>query len=212
MTKTCDPILLEEKQTKFLLKIDIEKPLDLQAIFQNNNPMYIEIGSGKGEFISEYALIHPEWNFIGFELKQKRVDISLRKLDLVRHNNVRLATFIIDENIAQIIPVNTIDGVFIQHPDPWPKRKHFRRRLVQQELLDALSKILKPGGFIQVSTDHEDYAQWIWKEFSTRDDYSSMSEEGISFKPMLDEHVITFYEREQRRLGFEPRHMLFKRK
>jgi tRNA (guanine-N7-)-methyltransferase len=211
MTKPYDTVLFQKKKERFLLMIDPEKPLDLAGIFQNSNPVYIEIGSGKGEFISEYALKHPQWNFIGFELKQKRVDIILRKLDLTMHGNVRVATFMIDSGIEKMIPANSITGVFIQHPDPWPKRKHFKRRLVQAALLDALSGIIKPGGFIQVSTDHADYAHWIWKEFDKRKDYNSLSADGISASPLLDEHIITFYEREQRRLGFEPQHMLFKR-
>jgi len=211
MTKTIDPLLLQAKIDKFMLTIDPENPLVLQDIFQNANPVYIEIGSGKGEFISEYALKHPQWNFIGFELKQKRVDIILRKLDVAAHSNVRLATFMIDNKIEKMIPAKSITGVFIQHPDPWPKRKHFKRRLVQADLLDALSVIIKPGGFIQVSTDHADYAHWIWKEFNKRQDYRSLSESGISASPLMDEHIITYYEHEQRRLGFEPQHMLFKK-
>ncbi len=211
MTKIVDTALLEAKNAKYIIKVDADKQLNLHEIFGNENPTYIEIGSGKGEFISEYALKHPEWNFIGFELKQKRVEIILRKLDLERHNNVRIATFMIDDKIENMIPANSITGVFIQHPDPWPKRKHFKRRLVQTSLLDALSRIIIPGGFIQVSTDHSEYAHWIWKEFSKRQDLISVSDNGISSSPLMDEHVTTYYEREQRRLGFEPQHMLFKK-
>ncbi|MFO7660842.1 MAG: tRNA (guanosine(46)-N7)-methyltransferase TrmB [Candidatus Cloacimonadaceae bacterium] len=208
--KTENPLLLKKRE-RFLLKIEPDKQFDLPAMFGNNNPVLIEIGSGKGEFISQYALLHPEQNFIGFEVRQKRIDIILRKLDLKQHNNVRLATFLIDVGIENIIPPKSIHGVFIQHPDPWPKRKHFKRRLVQQAFLDALSKIIRPGGFIQVSTDHEEYALWIWKEFSKRTDFLPKNVDKISTKPLLDEHIETFYEREQRRLGFEPKHMLFEK-
>ncbi len=201
----------QDKIVFFIIKIEPERVLDFETLFQNSNPVYLEIGSGKGEFISEYSLLHPEWNFIGFELKQKRIDITLRKLDISKHKNVRLASFMIDSAIEKIIPVDSVTGIFIQHPDPWPKRKHFKRRLVQQDFLDALSKIIKPGGFIQVSTDHENYAQWIWKEFSIRKDFSPAVAKGISLMPLLDEHIITYYEREQRRLGFEPKHMLFEK-
>lgn len=209
-TKTENPLLLKKREA-FLLKVEPDKQFDLPAIFGNNNPVLIEIGSGKGEFISQYALLHPEQNFIGFEVRQKRVDLILRKLDWETHKNVRLATFLIDAGIENIIPPKSIDGVFIQHPDPWPKRKHFKRRLVQQTFLDALSRIIKPGGYIQVSTDHEEYALWIWKEFSQRTDFLSKKVDKISTKPLLDEHIETFYEIEQRRLGFEPKHMLFEK-
>lgn len=209
--KINDTPLTQEKRDKYLIQINPDKPLDFIELFGNNNPVLIEIGSGKGEFISEYALLHPNQNFIGFELKQKRIDIILRKLDLNKHQNVKLATFMIDAKIESFITPNSVDGVFIQHPDPWPKRKHFKRRLVQQSLLDALAKIVKPQGFIQVSTDHNEYAHWIWKEFAKRQDFKPVISDGISEKPLLDEHIITYYEREQRRLGFEPKHMLFEK-
>jgi tRNA (guanine-N7-)-methyltransferase len=212
MTKLIEQPEFLEKQAYFLIPLEKGKMLDFQELFQNSNPVFLEIGSGKGEFISEYALLHPEWNFMGFELQQKRVDLIIRKLDLSRYQNVKLATCLIDKNVSSMIAENSVTGVFIQHPDPWPKRRHFKRRLVQQSLLDALTKIIQPGGFIQVSTDHAEYAQWIWKEFSKRQDFFPKLFDGLSDVPLLDEHIVTFYEREQRRLGFEPKHMLFEKR
>ena len=212
MTKLIETPEFLARKKYFLIRVEKGRQIDFVEIFGNSQPVYLEIGSGKGEFISEYPLLHPQWNFIGFELQQKRVEISLRKLDITKHPNVRMATFKIDHEIIRLFPKNSVSGVFIQHPDPWPKRKHFKRRLVQQSFLDALSTILKPGGMIQVSTDHEEYANWIWKAFSKREDFLPKQEGGISFEPLLDEHVTTFYEREQRRLGYEPRHMLFEKR
>jgi tRNA (guanine-N7-)-methyltransferase len=212
LTKLIETLEFLAKREYFLLKVTKDEALDFAGMFQNNHQVYLEIGSGKGEFITEYPLLHPEWNFIGFELKPKRVDIILRKLDLEKHLNVRVATFRIDRDIEKFIAPQTVAGVFIQHPDPWPKRRHFKRRLVQQDFLDALAKIIQPGGFIQVSTDHAEYAQWIWKQFLKRQDYVPKVSEAISPKPLLDEHIVTYYEREQRRLGFEPQHMLFEKR
>jgi tRNA (guanine-N7-)-methyltransferase len=210
--KTFDPALILAKNEKFLIKVDTEQVIDFTTLFGNNNATYIEIGSGKGEFISEYSLLHLDWNFIGFELKQKRVDITLRKLDLEKHHNVKLATLKIDSNIGKFIHEGNVAGIFIQHPDPWPKRAHFPRRLVQSSFVDILYRLLVPGGFVQISTDHADYAQWVWKIFVNRADFRSHVLEGISDKPLLDNHITTFYEREQRRLGFEPMHMLFEKR
>jgi tRNA (guanine-N7-)-methyltransferase len=212
MTKLVEQPEFLEKKSFFMIRVEKDNLLDFCSLFGNSNPVFLEIGSGKGEFISEYALLHPDWNFIGFEVRQKRVDLIIRKLEITKHPNVKLATLLIDDSISGMIPCNYVAGVFIQHPDPWPKRKHFKRRLVQQSLLDALSKIIQPGGFIQVSTDHAEYAQWIWKEFSKRNDFFPKLFDGLSDVPLLDEHVVTFYEREQRRLGFEPKHMLFEKR
>lgn len=211
MKKTFDPVMMAARSEQFLLKVEVDKVLDYQALFGNDHPVFVEIGSGKGEFISQYSLLHPEWNFIGFELKQKRVEIILRKLDPERQKNVKIATMCIDEKIVEFMAEGSLAGVFIQHPDPWPKRKHFPRRLIQVTFIDVLSRLIKKGGFLQISTDHEAYAQWTWKIMVNRRDFRSHVLEGISHSPLFDDHVTTFYEREQRRLGYEPMHMLFEK-
>lgn len=199
----------QKKKEFFLILVSKDFRLDFVSIFGNDNPIYLEIGSGKGEFLSEYSKLHPERNFMGFEVRQKRVDLIIRKLDPELHKNVRIATFLIDKEIDKIIPQHTVEGVIIQHPDPWPKRKHFKRRLFQQSFLDALAVIIKPGGSLHISTDHKEYAEWIRKEMVKRKDFTPIREEFFSEKPLLDDHIETFYEKEQRKLGFEPLHMLF---
>ncbi len=212
MNRKAEHTDLQARRGLFLIQVEKDRRLDLQSLFPNGRPVCLEIGCGKGEFISEYALLHPELNFIGFELKSKRVDIVLRKLNPDKHANVRLAALKVDTQITKYLPENSLQGVFIQHPDPWPKRRHFKRRLVQQDFLDALSRVITPGGFIQVSTDHGEYAQWIWNQFSRRQDFQPVNKEGLSAVPLLEQHIVTYYEREQRRLGFEPRHMLFEKR
>jgi tRNA (guanine-N7-)-methyltransferase len=185
--------------------------LDYSAVFGNDNPVYIEIGSGKGEFISQYPLLHPDKNFLGFEVRRKRINNILKKIDPQQHPNVRLIEVLVDEKISLILPAASIDGCYIQHPDPWPKRRHHKRRLFQAEFLKALASILKPGAFVQIATDHEEYAQWIIREFAGCDLFASVQEDPISDEPHLSVHVVTFFEREQRRLGFEPNFMMYKR-
>lgn len=188
-----------------------DKPLDYVQIFSNQNPVYIEIGSGKGEFISAYSALHPAWNFIGFELRGKRINNILKKLSPALHSNVRLARKFIDDSISSFLPAESVAGVFIQHPDPWPKRKHHRRRLVNQEFLASLASIMQQGAFVQVSTDHEEYASWIVDEFIRSPYFSSVYEDIVLQHSGLDEHVVTWFEQEQRRRGFEPKFMLFKK-
>lgn len=185
--------------------------LNPEDIFGNENPVYIEIGSGKGEFISTYPKFHPEWNFLGFEVRGKRIRNCLKKLDPEINPNVRLVERAVNPSITQILRPDSIAGAFIQHPDPWPKKKHHRRRLIQQDLLNALAMILIPGATVQVSTDHQEYANWIVEEFLASPHFTSIYEEPLQDEPNLDTHVVTWFEREQARMGYPPNYMLFKK-
>lgn len=183
----------------------------LNNLFDNSNPLYVEIGSGKGEFISRYPQTHPDWNFIGIEMSEKRIINCLKKLSTERNANVRLVRRFVDEHIRDMFQSSSVSGVFIQHPDPWPKRKHHRRRLIQQTFLDSLASILVPGAKVQVSTDHSEYAAWIVEEFLQNPHFTSLQDDPIQLHPNLDEHIVTWFEEEQRRHGYHPHFMLFER-
>lgn len=185
--------------------------VNYQAVFGNDKPVFVEIGSGKGEFISQYPLLYPDSNYLGFEVRDKRIRNILKKIDPVKHTNVRLMCLMVDEKIKDVLPEESVEGVFIQHPDPWPKKRHHKRRLIQQPFLDALAGIMKLGAFVQVSTDHAEYAEWIAEEFIRNHNFDTVSDNVIQDKPHFEEHVVTWFEHEQRRLGFEPRFMLFRR-
>ncbi|MDP2173405.1 MAG: tRNA (guanosine(46)-N7)-methyltransferase TrmB [Candidatus Cloacimonadaceae bacterium] len=188
-----------------------ETHLCFASIFGNDNPVYIEIGSGKGEFISQYPRLHPEWNFLGFEVRGKRINNILKKLDPKLNANVRIIRQLIDSAITKIIPPESVHGVFVQHPDPWPKKKHHKRRLIQQDFLDALASILISGAQVQVSTDHDEYANWIAEEFCLNPNFLCLHDQPIQSTPSLDIHIVTWFEQEQKRLGFEPNFMLFQK-
>lgn len=188
-----------------------ENRLDYAAVFGNDHPLYIEIGCGKGEFISQYPNIHPEWNFLGFEGREKRIRNILKKIDPQKNPNVRIIRLMVDARITQIIPPQSVQGVYIQHPDPWPKKRHHKRRLIQQDFLDALASILAPDALVHISTDHAEYANWIAEEFVKNPNFLSLHDQPIQAKPSMDHHIETWYEVDQRRQGFEPNFMLFQR-
>ena len=186
-------------------------PLELSGLFPKTQPLFIEIGSGKGEFISAYSRMHPEYNFLGLEAADKRIINTLKKLSPDANPNVRLMRLFVNESISQIFAPESISGVFIQHPDPWPKRKHHRRRLIQESFLNALATILKPEAQVQVSTDHAEYASWILEEFLANPCYLSVYEDPLRMQSTFEDHITTWFESEQRRQGFDPHFMLFKR-
>ncbi|MCB5261992.1 MAG: tRNA (guanosine(46)-N7)-methyltransferase TrmB [Candidatus Cloacimonetes bacterium] len=179
--------------------------------FADGQDLYLEIGSGKGEFISRYPISHLTWNFIGMEMNEKRIRVCLKKLSVESNPNVRLLRARADAGIAEYFRPESLSGVFIQHPDPWPKRRHHRRRLFQEDFLTALAGIMKPAAQVQISTDHADYAAWIVNEFSKSPHFLCLQDDPIQGHANLDEHVVTWFEQEQRRLGYPPNFMLYKR-
>ena len=186
-------------------------PVNLANLFPTPQPVFLEIGCGKGEFISTYSVKHPECNLLGLEAAPKRIVNTLKKLCPDKHPNVRLMRLFVDESISSIFPPESISGVFIQHPDPWPKRKHHRRRLIQESFLSALASILKPGAQVQVSTDHSGYAAWILEEFLASPCFISVYDDPLRIQSTFEDHITTWFEAEQRRQGFDPQFMLFKR-
>jgi len=185
--------------------------LALDMLFPQNQPVFLEIGCGKGEFISTYSVQNPAFNILGLETASKRINNTLKKLSPDKHPNVRLLRLFVDASINIIFPPDSISGVFIQHPDPWPKRKHHRRRLIQQDFLNSLAQILKPDAQIQVSTDHTGYAAWILEEFLANPCYISVFDDPLRQQSTFEDHITTWFEAEQRRQGFDPQFMLFKR-
>jgi tRNA (guanine-N7-)-methyltransferase len=197
------PADYQQKYDFFMISTVVTEPLDWKSIFGNDHPVHLEIGSGKGEFLSQIAARKPGINFVGIELKHKRIISILKKLDMQKHQNVKLIELYVDPCIQEKIKKKSIERIYIQHPDPWPKRKHIKNRLIQQELLDCLSYILEKEGIVELSTDHVGYQKWIISQFSQRSDFVPIHPGHIS-KIAQDDHIETFFEVEKRKEGFEP--------
>jgi tRNA (guanine-N7-)-methyltransferase len=193
----------KQKYDFFMLSTVVTEPLDWQKIFGNDHPVHLEIGSGKGEFLSQAAVRKQDVNFVGIELKHKRIISILKKLDSTNHQNVRLIELFVDSCIKEKIREQSVERIYIQHPDPWPKRKHIKNRLIQQELIDCLSHLLKFDGVIDLSTDHDGYRDWIISQFSGRSDF--LPNYPGHYTRIADvEHIETYFEIEKRREGYEP--------
>ena len=184
--------------------------LNLINIFGNDKPVIVEIGSGKGEYLAIKSLFHPEQNFIGLEVKNKRIITTLKKLDIEKNKNVRLLNLLLDNEINKILPSSSIDEFIINHPDPWPKKRHHKRRLIRHDIIDTLFNLLKEGGLIRISTDNLEYAEWIKHMFDERPDFKSIYKEGYNFI-VPEDHFITYFDKLQAELGFDPVFMLYKK-
>lgn len=140
--------------------LDVEtlaRPLDFAALFGNDHPVELEIGMGKGTFLVEQAKARPEVNFFGIEWANwywKYASDRLRRNGCLNTRTVRAeAVFFITE----FIPDASISVLHIYFPDPWPKKRHHKRRLIQPRFMPLVDRILTPGGRLQVVTDHQGY-------------------------------------------------------
>lgn len=135
----------------------LKKPIDWAELFGNSNPVEMEIGSGKGTFITEQARERKDTNFFGIEWARwywKYTCDRLRRHGCLNARAIRAeAGFFIDE----FVPDASISVLHIYFPDPWPKARHNKRRLIQEKFMPKVLRILKPGGRLQVVTDHADY-------------------------------------------------------
>ncbi len=204
------PADYEQRKDKFVLEVEEDVILDFAKIFGNNNPVHIEIGSGKGEFISQKCRENRDINFVGIELNPHRITSIMKKLDLEEDFNVRLLNHYVDKEITKVIAQNSIPLIYIQHPDPWPKRRHFKYRLINQNFIDALNLMLLPGGRVEIATDHPGYSEWIIEHFSERSDFQALFENGFTFEKQAG-HIETYFEEVKRGEGFEPRFMFYKK-
>ena len=122
--------------------------------------LVVDVGFGRGELIQELARAHPERAYLGVEYSGKRVLKLTRRIARTPLDNVRLVEASAEAAVAELAPASVL-GFWVNFPDPWPKKRHHRRRLLQPGFVRALASRLVPGGFLEVATDHEEYAEWI---------------------------------------------------
>lgn len=129
--------------------------------FEAPLPLVVEIGFGRGEFLLALAAERPEQAFLGIEYSGKRVLKMARRLAKGGLENVRLVQARAEDVVSELIPVGAVTRFWVNFPDPWPKARHHRRRLVQPRFARELALRLAPGGTLEVATDDVPYAEWI---------------------------------------------------
>ncbi len=144
-------------------------PLDWRQVFDQQRPVEIDVGCGKGAFLHWVASTRPSSNFIGVD----RLLARLRKVDkrIQRHglHNVRLIRIEASYLISKLVPNSSVAAYHVYFPDPWPKRRHRERRLINTALVKDLHRTLEPRGAVNVATDHDDYFQQIESVMSESD-------------------------------------------
>lgn len=129
-------------------------------VFKRDAPLCVEIGTGYGHFMLEYCEKNPDVNFIGMDFRFKRSYNLARKLAVHPHKNFKYLRAR-GERIEFMFKESEVDRLFYFFPDPWPKKRHHKKRLFQMPFLQAAYKVLRPGGTLYVKTDHGHYAEWM---------------------------------------------------
>lgn len=136
--------------------------LDLDAAFgRADSPKILEIGFGMGESTAHIAEKHPQIDYLGVEVHTPGVGSLLKQIGERGLNNLRIIQHDAVEVLNQMIADGSLDGVHIFFPDPWHKKRHHKRRLIQAPFIDLLSRKLKAGAYLHVATDWQEYAEWV---------------------------------------------------
>jgi tRNA (guanine-N7-)-methyltransferase len=188
-----------------------EQVLDFSRLFGNENPVWLEIGFGDGESLASMAKAMPGRNFMGIEVHTPGVGHLLLKLAEEDISNVRIMSADAMEILRQSIPPQSLSGLQLFFPDPWHKKKHHKRRIVQPAFVELLATLLKPGGIFHAATDWEDYARHMLSVMSDHARLFGNLSDTNTYVPQPDSRPTTKFERRGQRLGHGVRDLMFKR-
>jgi len=145
----------------------VVETLPLKSLFPVERPVCVELGAGDGSFLVSYARAHPEMNFIGVERLLGRLRKIEKKGRRAGLDNLRVVRIEADYFTRYLLPARSVQSIHIYFPDPWPKRRHWKNRLINEEFTIVLEKALEPGGFVFLRTDDPPYFEQMLASFAT---------------------------------------------
>ncbi|MEO8145397.1 MAG: tRNA (guanosine(46)-N7)-methyltransferase TrmB [Betaproteobacteria bacterium] len=178
--------------------------LSARAVFERTAPLVLEIGSGMGETTAQIAQANPQTDYIAIEVHGPGIGSLLKKIDELALKNLRVIRHDAVEVLKQMIADDALAGLHLFFPDPWPKKRHHKRRLVQPPLVALAARKLAPGGYFHAATDWSEYAEQMEAVFSAE----PLLEKARQEKP----RPVTKFERRGLGLGHPVRDLLFLRK
>jgi tRNA (guanine-N7-)-methyltransferase len=185
-------------------------PLDLDALFGRNAPRLAEIGFGNGEQLLALAAAQPADDFLGIEVHRPGVGRLLLQLEGRALTNVRVICHDAVEVLERHLDGQCLDEILILFPDPWPKKRHHKRRLIQRPFVAVLADRLRRGGALHLATDWQPYAAEMLAVLSTEPRLRNVSEDG-GFAPRPAERSPTRFEIRGERLGHQVWDLEFRR-
>ena len=182
--------------------------IDLDGVFGRRAPKILEIGFGMGETTALIAASHPDNDYLGIEVHTPGVGSLLKAIGEGRLANVRIIQHDAVEVLANMIAPASFDGAHIFFPDPWPKKRHHKRRLIQPPLVSLLASRLKPGAYLHAATDWQEYAEQILEVLSREPQLANTAD---GFAPRPDYRPQTKFEARGLRLGHGVWDIIFRR-
>jgi tRNA (guanine-N7-)-methyltransferase len=186
------------------------RPLAALAVFGRDAPRTLEIGFGNGDNLLALAQAHPERDFLGIEVHRPGVGHLLLGLEARGLSNVRIVCHDAVEVLAQQIPERWLEQVLVLFPDPWPKKRHHKRRLIRRPFVDVLASRLVSNGVLRIATDWEPYALEMLESLSAAQGLHNLAADG-GFVARPAERAPTRFERRGERLGHEVWDLAFSR-
>lgn len=183
-------------------------PLDLDGMFQGK-PVWLEIGFGGGEHLVHQAATYPDVGIIGCEPFMNVVAMLLGKIRAQELTNIRVHPGDV-RNLFDVLPEASLDKAFLLYPDPWPKKRHHRRRAVTQEYLQPLARAMKPGAEFRVATDIPDYVRQTLIEVP-KAGFEWLAKGPDDWRTPWSDWISTRYEQKALREGRTPHYMTFRR-
>jgi tRNA (guanine-N7-)-methyltransferase len=158
-------------ESLFYKVLDITKPIELSELFSKSQPLEVELGAGDGSFLLQWTALHPERNFIGVERllgRARKIDRKGRRAGL---KNLRVIRIEASYFVEFLLPPKSVAALHIYFPDPWPKRKHKPRRLINERFTQLLERVLQPNGTVYLRTDDADYFSQMNRAFDANTGY-----------------------------------------
>lgn len=158
--------------------------INLAELFPDSKRIVMEIGFGMGEATAQIALSDPTTGYLAVEVHRPGIGKLLSRIEELELRNVRTIEGDAFEVFEQMIVDSSLDGVHLFFPDPWPKARHFKRRIVNQEFIASVASKLKPGAFFHIATDWPPYAQWIVEEFTKQSFFTGGEVKRPDWRPL----------------------------
>lgn len=190
--------------------LSAQRHLDPVGVFGRQGPLTLEIGFGNGDSLAAMATQEPETDFVGIEVHRPGVGRLLRQIEQRELTNVRIFSHDAVEVLSRCIDDHSLDRILLFFPDPWPKKKHHKRRIVQHGFVQLVARKLKPGGIFHMATDWQPYAEHMMEVMQVSLLFGNEAGKGrYSSRPAY--RPVTKFEQRGKRLGHRVWDLIFRR-